>query len=342
MSKNNKILFVGSLPNRRKNSIGGATSLFQNLIDYCTHKKVSFSILTANVFGLTFFSIPDFIRVVLWGFYKTIQAEIIMVNVSKRGIYTTAPYFVMLAKLFRRKVVVRAFGGSLDIELTKSTGIKRRLMLWVIRNADILFAETKILVQFLKEYNSNTQWLSNSREPQKAMIIRPAFSKKFAFIGQVKTSKGIDSILQVQKQLSSDYLIDIYGPIFEDKYNFLQKKTFYKGILEKKEVLPTLQQYDVLLLPTHYEGEGYPGVIIEAYSLGIPCVTTKWRAIQEIVDDKHTGFLISPQSASALQSAIIKFNTQNYSLMSIAAKEKFKDFNSDIVNANLIQLLERV
>lgn len=316
--------------------------LFQNLIDYCRQKKISFSLLTSNAFNLSFFSIPDFIRVILVGFYKAIGAQTLMVNVSYKGIYTIALYFIILAKLFRKKAIVRAFGGNLGKVLNESKGLKKQLMLWTVKNADILFAETKASVLLLKNYNPDVRWLPNAREPNEVVMNSSAFSKKFIFVGQVKASKGIDLILQAKEQLSSDYTIDIYGPIFEEKYNFLQNEPFYKGSLKKEEVLPALQQYDVLLLPTYYQGEGYPGVIIEAYSLGIPCISTKWLAIPEIIDDKHTGFLIAPKSADALQSAIMAFNTQNYSTMSIAAKEKFKDFNSDIVNANLIQLLGQI
>ena len=61
-------------------------------------------------------------------------------------------------------------------------------------------------------------------------------------------------------------------------------------------------EYDVLVLPTFWKGEGYPGVIIEAFSVGLPVVATNLPGISEMIDSQ-SGILVPPHSASTLAKA---------------------------------------
>jgi glycosyltransferase involved in cell wall biosynthesis len=65
----------------------------------------------------------------------------------------------------------------------------------------------------------------------------------------------------------------------------------------------TMAQYDALLLPTYHEGEGYPGVVLEAFRAGLPVICTRWQALPEIVDDT-CGILVEPRSAEELRDAM--------------------------------------
>jgi len=102
------------------------------------------------------------------------------------------------------------------------------------------------------------------------------------------------------------------------------------GALKNTEVIPTLNRYDVLLLPTFYKGEGYPGIIIEAYSLGIPVITTPWQGIVEIVDEGKTGIFAEIQNAESLTTAIKSIDKLQYKNLSTNAYIKFGDFKCDI------------
>jgi len=105
--------------------------------------------------------------------------------------------------------------------------------------------------------------------------------------------------------------------------------------------LETIQKYDVLILPTFYQGEGYPGVIIEAYSLGLPVITTNWKAIPEIVENRKTGLLIEPRSTAALVDAMKSFNKYNYKDFSKNARVYFeKTFSTKRVAGNAIAAIK--
>lgn len=340
MLKKNKILFVGSLPNRHKSSIGGATMLFQNLIDYCDEKNYNYSLIVSNLFNFSLFAIPDILRVYVLGFFKLIACDVAMINVSGRGVYLVAPYFIFWGKLFNKKIVIRVFGGNLSETFDAAKATRKKILTWTIQNANALFVETKALVNYFQVHNTNTKWLPNARKPISGHHQKSSFSKRFIFLGQIKKSKGIDQLLATKKRLEADYTLHAYGPILEDEYASIKKGPVYKGVLIKEQVPDVLKDYDVLVLPTFWEGEGYPGVIIEAYALGLPCITTNWNAIPEIVEHGKTGMLISPKSVEELHEAILYFNEDNYPAMNEAAQQKFNEFNSNEVNAKLLRLLE--
>ena len=79
----------------------------------------------------------------------------------------------------------------------------------------------------------------------------------------------------------------------------------YKGVLQPEEVLGTLKKYDVLIFPTHYEGEGCPGILVEALSVGLPILASNWKYNDEFVENGVNGFLCDTFDAEAYADSII-------------------------------------
>src|SRR6185369_923370 len=77
----------------------------------------------------------------------------------------------------------------------------------------------------------------------------------------------------------------------------------YRGFLSHADVNRKLWEYDCLVLPTFHPGEGYPGVIAEAFAHGLPVIATRWLAIPEIVDER-CGILIEPGNVRELLAAM--------------------------------------
>jgi glycosyltransferase involved in cell wall biosynthesis len=74
----------------------------------------------------------------------------------------------------------------------------------------------------------------------------------------------------------------------------------------KRELLAAA---DVLALPTYYEYEGHPYVILEAMSAGLPVVTTAHAAIPETVLHERTGLIVPPRDVASLADALQRLAT---------------------------------
>ena len=186
-------------------------------------------------------------------------------------------------------------------------------------------------------------WYPNVRNQPIVFKVERTYLKRYVFISQIKKEKGINEILQASMLINQECLIDVYGPIVDScYYNFEWNKynVNYKGVIPSSDVLEVLNQYDVLLLPTYYKGEGYPGIIIEAFSLGIPVISTNWRGIPEIVNNGVNGILINSCDANALALAINNMNADNYKKLSLGARESFiNKFESNKINQMVVTSL---
>ena len=118
-------------------------------------------------------------------------------------------------------------------------------------------------------------------------------------------------MLEAAPDLPPDTSIDIYGTLDEYTDDDIRERGMgrvrYCGRLTHAQVDEKLRAYDCLVLPTFHPGEGYPGVIAEAFSQGLPVITTQWLAIPEIVNEE-CGILIPPNDTAAFVAAIAALN----------------------------------
>ena len=319
--------------------VGGPIVLFEELIDQLKKNQITFKVIDtnkqnhANVF-------VAYLRIMLYLTCMSRTASHISLH-SSRDYRILGVIVIILSKLHGKKSSLRKFGGEARDTYMNSKGFNKKIFTFIFTNFDYLFMETRYLVSFFKKLNSHTSWFPNVRNRVLEPKIPRSFERRFVFISHVIQEKGVREIIEVANQLDDSYTVDIYGPlIFQDfeKKDFDNTLVNYKGALSSDRVLSTLNQYDVVLLPSYKEG--YPGIVIEAYSLGMPVITTNLDSISEIVDDYKTGILVTPKNVEQLRNAIEFFNEANYVNMSQNAYEKFNDFKSDVVTKKFIEIID--
>jgi len=326
-----KLLLIGSLTNKKDpTKTGGVTVLFELLLDELRERKIDFDVidtLRENYQN----SLVAYVSV-LFKLISTIHRyDHISLQATANSFITIGPIVVFFAKVFNKKTSIRKFAGNFHEIYSNSKGVKKYLIEYVLKNSDVNFFETKYLVDYFKPFNTETYWFPNVRQRIIAPSLPREYKKRFVFIGTVNPEKGIDEICEVINNLDDDYIVDIYGPIYDKKYSkeyFKKQNISYKGALKSEDVIYKLNEYDVLLLPSYREG--YPGIIIEAFSLGIPVIATKLTGIVEMVENEMNGLLVDVEDTQQLTTAITSINSANYTRLSEKAIQSFGNFNSKV------------
>ena len=339
------LLILGkSYSPERPEVVGGVIVLHELFKSELAQQNVRFNHVDLNARN---YKIPLFapFSISLRTLFKAPNCRYIFLNATAHELVIYGLIVTMIAKLFRKKVALRKFAGSFREYYEESTKPRRLIIDFVLKQADLLFFETKYLVEHFQHFNPQTHWFPNVRKASNIQrkSTRP-FEKKFVFFGHVRSEKGIDDIVAASQLLSPGYSIDIYGPLFSDHYDvsFFESvpNVEYRGVVSAHQVASIMTEYDVLVLPTFWKGEGYPGVIIEAFSVGLPVVATNLPGISEMIDSQ-SGILVPPHSASTLAKAIEVFTNENYAAFSKGASQRFNSFDSGQITAKVVKQLER-
>jgi glycosyltransferase involved in cell wall biosynthesis len=99
---------------------------------------------------------------------------------------------------------------------------------------------------------------------------------------------------------------------------------------------------DVFCLPTYYEREGMPLVVLEAMQFSLPVVATRWRGIPSMVRDGRTGFLVPVHDSVATADRLEQLvrNPDLRRTLGAAARAEFeRNFTLQVFAARIEQAL---
>lgn len=341
MNKDIHFLIIGPMLSPDGSNLGGATISLNSLIEFIRKENISHDLINTQHVKTFWLKFLNSFYVTLIFLLKIRKTDVVFINVSQFGTKTIAPFLYILTQFFGKKFIFRPFGGAMKDHYKKYRPWQKRLFEKTLLQSDIFYLQTKQIINYFAPKGKNILQLTTSRHNPPVQILRPdrPYKKKFAFLGHVKETKGIDFLLEAFTKIDDSFTIHIYGAIEDEKYHsILQNSDIYQGVLGKDEVLSKLREYDVLILPTFYRGEGYPGAIVESYSIGLPVITTDWRAIAEIVEEGKTGVVIPIKSSRAIINAMQLFNEENYPDYSQNALSFFQNkFDEEIVLGRVLK-----
>lgn len=340
MPRSLKILLIGGITwkDTAHPHIGGTTVLMDNLINYCEDKGVPHVVIPTNKYRGHLAGIRN-LMVMVEGIVKNgKQGDIAMVNVSsKSGIVTLLPLVVILSKILGLQPVCRKFAGSIHHYLDAKVW-RKLIALHYLKKTKVSFFETESLLSWFHNNGFDGIWFPNVRNSNPYKVGKK-YEKRLIFVSQVFEDKGVDILLRLSNRLPKDYTIDIYGPITDSRYNdeyFSHYHARYCGVLKPEEVVSTLAQYNVMVFPTWWQSEGYPGVIVEALSVGMPVISTRIGGIPEMISDGKAGLMVDVKDEDAFEKAILSIDQGRYDLLRKEAEKRFEVYNADLVNPRII------
>ena len=322
---------------------GGVIVLFEQLLSDFKERDLAYRVIdlnSRNYLSKLFAVIAIYVDL----FISIARRDIIFFNGTAQEYKFYSWYVVFLSKTFGKKIILRKFAGNFHEYYENKLGFfPKKLVHYALRKADINYFETKYLISHFASIANNSKWFPNIRN-RPLQVHSKKYKKNFIFIGHVSEVKGITEILKAKQNLGSDYTIDVFGPInyncpdnLKDDFN-----RGYKGVLSSKEVISTLLEYDVLLLPTFHLGEGYPGVIIEALSVGIPVISTALAGISEMIQDNKSGIFIEQRNFMDLIRKMKAIDEDTYNTLSEGALKAFENFDSRIVMKRIFNEIEQL
>lgn len=128
---------------------------------------------------------------------------------------------------------------------------------------------------------------------------------KLLFVGGLSQRKGIANLFAAVRPLVPFVSLTIVGkktsqscPALDAE---LQRYTWIES-LPHQEILALMQEHDVLVFPSLFEGFGM--VITEAMSQGTPVITTTRTAGPDFIEHGINGWLVEPGSTETLRAAL--------------------------------------
>jgi glycosyltransferase involved in cell wall biosynthesis len=294
--KENKILIIGYF-GYETNQLDGQTVKTRNVYELLKkHEKEFGSVLYYDTqkFRYNKTSIIDLFRSVS-------KCNYLILIPARNNLTYLFPILFVLSKIFKYNIIHIGVGGW-----QKEYFEKHNIQRWMAKNIAANLLQNKLTVSDLKKkfgFN-NAEVIPNYRIHNHLPNLSSNSDEDFlriVFMSRINKKKGLNIIFKIAEYYTNinpqKITIDLYGPIetIDEDYFFEQIEkhslTKYHGILQTENIYTTLENYDILILPTQYYTEGFPGAILDAYIAGIPVLVSNWKHANEFVENGVSGFI---------------------------------------------------
>lgn len=263
---------------------------------------------------------------------------------------------VTLQSLFKgsfKNTVIIGMGGRFSEKLLENPILKRYLI-----KAKCILVETGSMKDVLEEHSfCNVEVFPNPKSDEGSCMPRKRDIKeplRLVYFSQISEEKGILDVMELIRMLNScekkiHFRADFYGHIKDDikeKFELFLKENdnvFYGGVFDsgRSDVYRKLNEYDILLFPSQWKGEGVPGILVEAKMAGLAVIASDIAYNEEIIREGHEeGIIIHEEYPETMAHYInMLWNDAEY-LMRL--KENSSRSKERYVLSNYEELLRKV
>ncbi len=173
--------------------------------------------------------------------------------------------------------------------------------------------------------------------PGKKIVVKPNFiqspehndakNRKYAvYVGRLSEEKGLLTLLTAWHRLQQIPLVIVGdGPLRTKLEDLVEKSSLqvvFKGQVSRTEVIDIVKGALFQVLPSEWY-EGFPMVILEAFSCGTPVISSRIGSMEEIIKDGATGYKFSPGDPDDLYDKVTQFlnKTDNIDFYQNARRE---------------------
>ena len=300
----NKVLFIA--PYDKYGGIGAV------LRTYAKHMKGFKCIITypsIPIKSKTLFYLLSVAQVIKTLLLDT-SIKIIHLHSASNGSFVRKSLIALIGMAFRKKIIFHLHGGAFKSFYSRASIFKPGIRM-VLKKSDTVICLSK---QW-HDYYSNTLSLKNVvsisnpvelSEGEDYFRVGPVVN--LLFLGRICDDKGIFNLieyLRTSKYFIEDRLKLFIGGVGEHErlLNIISDPSFnsnitYHGWVDDNVKRQLLEEADVFILPSHFEG--LPVSILEAMAFRKPIIATDVGGISSIVKNGVNGWLLNPKNLKQL------------------------------------------
>lgn len=191
--------------------------------------------------------------------------------------------------------------------------------------------------------------------PAKKIVVKPNFvisniglshSSQYAlFVGRLSVEKGIMSLLEAWKNLDHVPLKIIGdGPLFESAKKYIGRNCLGQiellGSRTSDEVFRQIKRASFLVFPSICY-ENFPLTVVEAFSYGVPVISSQLGAPTDIIENHRTGLFFQPGNAQDLAEKV-KWAWDNKTIMEEMGNNARLEYESKYTAEKNLHALEDI
>lgn len=259
------------------------------------------------------------ISICIYAFLKTYaylilkkQIKIVHIHTASWNSFNRSTFFIHLAKLLRRKVVIHIHGGGFEEYYASNSEFIHKYLLM----ADCVIVLSESWKKFFRQEVGldKVQIVHNIIPIPLLKTVENEGKLHGLFLGKICKEKGIYDLLQAidfkRKELKDKFVLHIGGGgevkqlLNVIKERNLQDLVYYEGWVDASHKSYLLNLCRLYILPSYVEG--LPVSILEAMSYGEAILSTPVGGIPEVVTP-NIGCLVQPGNITALAMKLQEF-----------------------------------
>ncbi len=352
MEFNKKYLYIGAVPDEINKHPGGQATSANGLFQYCLEKKIELDVIDSSQ---TTFPYPNIYK----RLFRSVKRNLKLYKKIKNNKYSGLIIFCgdglsfieksfscFIAKLFKTKALLFIRSGFFIDELqnSRSKKIIYRILLNIPHKIILQGTNWLDLMITLGINKEKLEIIHNWANREITIQKTPKLSDNkekinFLFVGWLVKEKGLGQIIDALKNSNilnnQNFSFIGDGPFKKNLLDLKRDKRNMKikihGWLTNSEVINSMKENDVLVFPSH--AEGFPNVIVEALSQGMPLITTNVGGITDSAIDNKNAFIVPIKDSNSLKIAMEKFVIDK-SLIEKFSRESCKIFSINHQNEN--------
>ena len=265
----------------------------------------------------------------------------IVIIMSSSSYFKLLPVFSFLNRIYKRVLYEFVIGG------TRQERIGKRELYYEKQFKRIFVESNYMKNSYYKLGLYNTMYMPNFKCVS-PISVKEVENRDFSVVkcctySRIDEKKGVDIAIKVMNYLmnkSNKITLDIIGPVdnsyrkaFEELLKNAPQNVKYVGYIDGNISKQILQKYDILVFPTQWETEGFPGSFIDAMQAGLVILSTDKENFKDVIHDGENGFLLHKSDITGFAEKILELSL-NYKKLRNMQKKSLSEcikYDTDIV-----------